>query len=71
MKTETNYFSKKQSQKATVLFFYFLLFTFYFGNAQQTEIKYLSGRGNSDMVKWGFLLHRRHEQWQVDTDWCT
>jgi hypothetical protein len=37
-----------------VFLFYSLLFTFYFGYSQSTEIKYLSGHGNSDMVKWDF-----------------
>ena len=44
----------RQYRKFTVQFFYFLLIAFYFGHSQTTEIKYLSGHGKDDMVKWDF-----------------
>jgi beta-galactosidase/beta-glucuronidase len=42
--------------KKVAFIFYFLLFTFYFSAAHQTQVQYLSGTGSNKTVKWDFFL---------------
>ncbi|MEP6677141.1 MAG: sugar-binding domain-containing protein, partial [Ferruginibacter sp.] len=46
--------SKKRMTVQSFKFLFFLIFTFHFAKAQQTELKYLSGKGKDDMVNWQF-----------------
>ena len=44
----------KKNRLPKLVILLFLLFTFYFSSAQQTQTKYLSGLGKDDMVNWDF-----------------